>query len=316
MSTHHHEHHHAHDHGHGHGHGHDHHHHAPSSLPALLAAIGMTSVIFFAEFIAGILSGSLSLLADSAHMLSDAAGLIISLIALLIGKRKTDMRATYGYRRAEVMAAAFNALFVGVVSLWIVWEAISRLKGHEYIHTDMMISVAIIGLIANAVSAFLLMRKQEESLNIKAAYLHVLSDLLGSVAVIIAGVIIAFTGFYFVDTLASLIIAALILPRSYKLLAQSLRVLMEWAPKNISHEKVTQTLMDIDGVETVHDLHIWSVNGKNALATAHVVVDDPQKNCTILCEANHRLKDLGIDHSTIQIESKEHQSMEEAICHD
>ncbi|MDO4911894.1 MAG: cation diffusion facilitator family transporter, partial [Corynebacterium sp.] len=302
-------------HGHVHNHGHGHAHPMPKSLGVLMAVLGMSGIIFVAEVIAGLYSGSLSLLADSAHMFSDILGLVVAAAAIWFGQRKSNVVATFGNRRAEVMAAAFNAIFVSVVCIWIVWEAIERFRSHEEINTGVMISVAVIGLVANLVGALMLVNRQEESLNLKGAYLHVLSDLFGSIAVVIAGVIIWLTGFYLADTIASLVIAAIIIPRTWQLLRQSLRVLMEWAPDHIDNAEVIRALEELDGVEAVHDLHLWSVDGNEALCTAHLVVTDLEKNCEILCQANEVLKGLGIGHSTIQVESVTHSAHEPADLH-
>ncbi|MDO4909271.1 MAG: cation diffusion facilitator family transporter [Corynebacterium sp.] len=314
---------HSHDHSHSHSHGHDHahhgghthDHHVPETIAALMVVLVMSLVIFVAEVLAGIFSGSLSLLADSAHMFSDVLGLVLAAVAIMIGRKQGSATATYGNKRAEVMAAAFNAIFVSVVCVWIVVEAVERLGSHEPINTGMMLIVAVIGLVANFISAMMLVRKQHESLNLKGAYLHVLSDLFGSIAVVVAGLVIRYTGFHAADTIASLIIAGIILPRTWKLLRQSMRVLMEWTPENVDNEEVIQRLLEVDGVEAVHDLHLWSVDGADVLCTAHLVVDDLNKNCKILCAANSVLEDMGIGHSTLQVESSEHSAIEPADLH-
>ena len=198
----------SHERDHDHGHSHN---HAPQSLSALVGVLTLTSVVFLAELIAGIVSGSLALLADAAHMLSDSAGLVVALAAMLVGRRAASSRATFGYRRTEVLAAALNAGAVSAISVWIVVEAVQRIGRAEPIDTGVMLLVAVIGLIVNAVSALVLMRRQHDNLNMRGAYLHVLADMFGSVAVIIAGIVIRFTGFQAADTIASVIIAALIL---------------------------------------------------------------------------------------------------------
>ncbi|MCK7675576.1 cation diffusion facilitator family transporter [Corynebacterium pygosceleis] len=313
---------HDHDHG-GHGHGHDHDHgghahsHAPKSLKALIGVIILTTTIFLAEVIFGLLSGSLALLADAAHMLSDSAGLVIALVAILIGRRAANTSATFGYRRIEVIAAAVNALSVGAISIWIVIEAIKRLGGHGEIDTTMMLVVAVIGLIANGGSALLLVRRQHDSMNMRGAYLHVLSDMLGSVAVIIAGLIVRATGFILADTIASIVIAAIILPRSMRLLLDAMRVLMERVPGHVDLNEIRVALEEIPGVETVHDLHVWTMDGNELIATCHLVIepDRVESGCNILDVANHRLEKIGVSHATIQIETADH-AEHEAEVHD
>ena len=303
----------SHEHDHDHGHSHN---HAPQSLSALVGVLTLTSVVFLAELIAGIVSGSLALLADAAHMLSDSAGLVVALAAMLVGRRAASSRATFGYRRTEVLAAALNAGAVSAISVWIVVEAVQRIGRAEPIDTGVMLLVAVIGLIVNAVSALVLMRRQHDNLNMRGAYLHVLADMFGSVAVIIAGIVIRFTGFQAADTIASVIIAALILPRSVQLLMEALRVLLEAAEERYSGplEAVHAALVAVSGVEEVHDLHVWSVDGTDLLASAHIVVSETPAElaeCSLLDAATAALADHGIKHSTIQLESSAHAEHEE-----
>lgn len=299
-------------------HQHDHdpgHRTAPSgSLTALAVTFALTATIFLAQVIGGLVSGSLALLSDAMHMLSDSTGLLIALVALLIGRRAATPRATYGYRRVEVLAALVNAAVVSAVSVWIVIRAVGRIGGHESIDTGMMLVVAVVGLLANLISTLILMRRQHESLNMRGAYLHVLSDLVGSVAVIIAGLIIHFTGWLAADTIASLFIAALVLPRALRLLAESLSVLMNHTPRGVDTREVEAALVGLPGVTAVHDLHIWSTDGTKPLATCHLVVDDMNvSDGGILAATQTRLQDFGIEHSTIQIEQDGHVHHEE-VC--
>lgn len=301
---------------HAHGHGHEHgHSHAPSgSLKALLVTLTMTATIFIAQVIGGLLSGSLALLSDAMHMLSDSTGLLIALVAILIGRRAATARATFGYRRVEVIAAVVNAATVIAVSVWIVVSALGRFGGDHEIDTGLMLIVAIIGLIANAISAAILMRHQHDSLNMRGAYLHVLSDLAGSVAVIIAGGVIYFTGWTAADAIASLLIAALVLPRALRLLTDSVAVLLNHAPATIDTGEVTRQLEALPGVASVHDLHIWSTDGNEPLATCHLVLAaQHQAGCDILDAAQAKLREFGIEHSTIQLEEGSHVGHEK-IC--
>ncbi|WP_111726441.1 cation diffusion facilitator family transporter [Corynebacterium renale] len=307
-----------HSHSHGadhHNHNHDHNHSFNGSLKALTVTLTMTATIFVAQVIGGLWSGSLALLSDAMHMLSDSTGLLIALVAILIGRKAATAQATFGYRRVEVIAALVNAVVVTGVSVWIVVRALGRLGGDHEIETGVMLIVAIVGLLANAVSALILMRRQHESLNMKGAYLHVLSDLLGSVAVIIAGIIIAFTGWTAADTIASLLIAALVLPRALKLLWTSLSVLLNRAPENMDTEEIEAALAGLPGVYSVHDLHVWSTDGTEALATCHLVLEEPTHigDCRVLDAAQEKLREFGIEHSTIQLEQKSHKD-HEIVC--
>ena len=294
-------------HGHGHGHGHSHSHdHNVSDAPlwALGTALAITGVVFFAELIGGWLSGSMALMADAMHMLSDATGLIIALVAVAVGRKPVSRYATFGYRRAEVLAAAFNAVMVAAISVWIVVEAVQRIGSPEEVQTRAMIIVAVVGLIANVVSALVLQSQREHSVNIEGAFLHVMVDLLGSVAVIVAGVVIAVTGFTGADVVASLINAGLVLPRAWGLLKASISVLLERVPAGIDPVNVGNALVALDGVDAIHDLHLWSAGGRDVLCTVHLITRADHGQ--LLDRAQERLRELGIEHATIQIEGPGH----------
>ena len=266
--------------------------------------VGVTGVVFFAELIGGWLSGSMALMADAMHMLSDATGLIIALVAVAVGRKPVSRYATFGYRRAEVLAAAFNAVMVAAISVWIVVEAVQRIGSPEEVQTRAMIIVAVVGLIANMVSALVLQSQREHSVNIEGAFLHVMVDLLGSVAVIVAGVVIAVTGFTGADVVASLIIAGLVLPRAWGLLKASISVLLERVPAGIDPVNVGNALVALDGVDAIHDLHLWSAGGRDVLCTVHLITRADHGQ--LLDRAQGRLQELGIEHATIQIEGPGH----------
>ncbi|HIW90498.1 MAG TPA: cation diffusion facilitator family transporter [Candidatus Corynebacterium avicola] len=303
--------------GHGHSHDHDHSHNHSHGQgvrgKALWFVIAMTLTIFLAQVIGGIVSGSLALLADAGHMLSDAGGLIVAAFAMLIGSRPATTRATYGFRRAEVMAALVNAGAVAVIGVWIAVAAFRRLgEGPEEIQTGLMLVVAVVGLLANVASAVILHRSAGESLNMRGAYLHVLVDLLGSVAVIFAAVVIQFTDWFWVDAVASLIIAAMILPRAWSLMREAGGVLMEQVPGTVDAMGVRDAILDAHGVEAVHDLHMWSVDGESTMATVHVVTSDREGR--VLDDVQRVFTDAGISHSTVQLEAPEHRGHEHMDC--
>ena len=303
-----------HTHEHSHAHAHD---HSQVRGKRLWIVIAMTSVIFLAEVIGGIVSGSLALLADAGHMLSDAGGLIVAAFAMMVGSRPASHRSTYGYRRAEVLAAAVNAGAVCVIAVWIGVSAIRRMGEGVEIGTGMMLAVAVVGLLANVVSALILAGGQGESLNLKGAYLHVLADLLGSVAVIVAALVISLTGWNWVDPAASLLIAVLILPRSWSLLKTAGAVLMEQVPAAVDTSDLRDRLLGLSGVRTIHDLHIWSVDGESAVATVHVVTDGTvaeEDRCRLLDAVQDAFRDRGIDHATVQVEELGHERHEDAVC--
>ncbi|WNI12075.1 cation diffusion facilitator family transporter [Corynebacterium sp. Z-1] len=290
------------------------HEHSPAHAPrrALLTALAITATVFFVEFVGGYLSGSMALMADSMHMLSDSAGLMIAVIGTLISQRASTAVATYGFARAEVLTALVNAVSVIAVTVWIVVEALSRLRDPAPIHTRTMMLVALIGLVANAASAVVLHRHKEGSINVRGAFLHVIVDLLGSVAVLAAGAVIALTGFTPADAIASLLIAVLVVPRALQLLLQSLRVLLEQAPRGFATQRIEPTLRSIDGVIDVHDVHVWSLGGSDVVVTAHLVAHEDAPRGPLLDAAQQRLTDLGVDHPTIQVELPGHTDHERA----
>ncbi|TYR20533.1 cation diffusion facilitator family transporter [Corynebacterium urealyticum] len=297
----------AHSHSHSEAHGHSHS-HAPTDAPlrALLIVLAVTGTIFFAELIGGLVTGSVALLADAMHMLSDAAGIIIAVIAVLIGRRASNAQATFGYRRVEVLAALVNAVTVLGISVWIVVEAIRRLREPVEILAGPMMIIAVIGLVANAVSAWILHSQRDNSVNVQGAFLHVLADMLGSVAVLIAGGVIITTGWQYADVIASLVIAALVLPRAWQLMMHTLRILLEQAPPGYDPAEIDALLREVDGVMDVHDLHLWSLDGTSALASVHLVVPEDRDPAAVLCVAQEALQERGIAHSTIQVERPNH----------
>ena len=295
---------------------HEHHHdhdHSRTPLGALVGALTITGTVFFAELSGGWLAGSRALMADAMHMLSDAAGLIIAVIAVLVGRRQASAQATYGYRRVEVLAALVNAVLVLGISVWIVVEAVRRLRSPADVQGQTMLIIAVIGLVANALSAWVLHRHRDASINVEGAFLHVLVDLLGSVAVIVASVVVLTTGFVAADVIASLVIAALVLPRAWQLMRLSAGVLLEQVPADFDASTIGPTLRALPGVADIHDLHLWSLDGVSVLATVHLVRDGSVAEGPLLDAAQQALRGHGIEHSTIQIEHPEHESHEK-VC--
>jgi cobalt-zinc-cadmium efflux system protein len=237
----------------------------------LWLAFGLASTFLVAEAVAGILLNSLALLADAAHMFTDAAALAIALAAVRIARRPADAKRTYGYHRFEILAAAFNALLLFAVAFYILFEAYQRFKTPAEVQTVGMLVVASIGLVINLISMRLLSDGKDSSLNIKGAYLEVWSDMLGSLGVIIAAIMIYFTGWAWVDTVAAVGIGLWVLPRTWVLLKESLNILLEGTPEGLSIDEVQTAIGAVPGVAGVHDLHVWVLtSGKNSL-TAHVV---------------------------------------------
>lgn len=294
-------------------HSHD---HGSAPLRALGVAAAITGTVFAAELVGGLVSGSLALLSDAMHMLSDAAGLLIALVAAWVGRRGASRSATFGHRRVEVLAALVNAVAVTGVVVWIVVQALGRVGGQHDIDTATMLGIAVLGLVANAVSAWVLSRHGGHDLNVRGALLHVLADMAASVAVIVAGLVIRFTGWTPADTIASLAIVAFVLPRSMSLLWRAVEVLLERVPRGVDTAEVAAALARIEGVREVHDLHVWSTDGVTPLATVHLVVEEScvePDGCGILDEAQAALRELDIEHSTIQLEHPGHLQHED-VC--
>ncbi|MBI4655798.1 MAG: cation transporter [Elusimicrobia bacterium] len=268
------------------------------------------SMVFFAtagfaviEVIGGVLTGSLSLLSDSIHMFTDAAALGISFFAAKIALVKPSLEKSFGYRRIEVVSAMANALLLWAVSGFMLREAWQRFKAPVEILTGPMLVVAGMGLAVNLVSASILRRHLKDNLNIKGAFFHVLGDMLGSAGVIAAGAVIYFTGYYRIDTFVSIFIIALILYGSSKLIADSFHILMEGTPRDISLKIVETELRKIEGVENIHELHIWSVSSDFRLLTAHLIVRDRLVFEEVLKQAVCLVSEkFGIKHSAFQIE--------------
>jgi len=230
----------------------------------LVAVLAITLAVVLVQTIGAIVSGSLALLADAGHMLSDAAGVSIALLAAWIAARPASDLRTYGYQRAEVLAALANALVLIIISVLIFTEAIRRLGATPDVH----------GAVANLVSLLILRGAQKESLNVRGAYLEVLGDLLGSIAVIAAAVVIMITGFEAADTIASILIALMILPRAWHLLRDVVDVLLEATPKGVDVQMIREHILAVGGVVSVHDIHIWTITSGVPVFSAHVVVED------------------------------------------
>lgn len=309
------------EHGHEHGHscahsGHAAHHgRGGRHRRAITAAFFITAAFMLVEAAGGLLTGSMALLSDSMHMLTDAAALGMSFLASRLSAFKPDSARTFGYRRAEVVAALANAMLLWILSGYMLREVYERFYNPAPVLSVPMLAVAAAGLLANLACAWILHSHRGENINIRGAFLHVLSDLAGSVAAIIAGVIIYFTGLYLADTVVSLLIIALILFSSARLLAEAFHILMEGAPRGLSLKALERELRAIDGVSDVHELHAWSLSsGFNALS-AHLVVRDSAKQQAALKAATCGVAaGFGIRHSVFQVESEPVENSSCDIC--
>lgn len=274
-----------------------------SDRRALRAALALTAGYCGVEAVGGLLTHSLALLSDAVHMLADVAALSLGLFALWVAGRSASNRKTYGYYRAEILGALFNGLGLWLAVVWIVVAAVRRLQQPEPVEGGAMMGVAAAGLLVNVVCAWLLLPGEEASLNRRAAFLHVLGDLLGSIGAMAAGVIIVLTGWYGADAVAACFIAALIVAGSYGLMREATDILMEAAPSHIEVEQLRHAMEAVAGVEQIHDLHVWTLTtGQHALS-AHVVVDGTVDGE----EAREALQELlsgrfDVDHVTLQVE--------------
>ncbi|GAA4341048.1 cation diffusion facilitator family transporter [Flaviaesturariibacter amylovorans] len=269
----------------------------------LVTVLALSGFYLVAEVIGGIMTKSLALLADAAHMLTDVGGLALALIAIKLGERPASPQKTYGFYRAEILAALANAVILLVVSLYVLYEAYQRFRNPPEVQSKTMLVVAAIGLLVNLVGMAILRKGSGESLNMKGAYFEVLSDMLTSIGVIIAGVIMLTTGWYYADPLISAGIGLFIFPRTWRLLKEATGVLLEGTPAEVNVDEVRKAMLAVPGVGGVHDLHIWSLTtGVNALS-AHVVVEAPLSSNDLLQLVSKAVLDnFKISHTTIQLE--------------
>ncbi|UTH06470.1 cation diffusion facilitator family transporter [Macrococcoides canis] len=298
---------------------HDHTHGA--NKKTLLISFIIITTYMVIEAIGGFLTNSLALLADAGHMLSDSISLGVGLLAFILGEKAADYSKTYGYKRFEILAAVFNGVTLVLIAIYIFYEAYQRFTDPPEVASTGMLIIATIGLLINILVAWLLMRggDTKENLNIRAAFLHVLGDLLGSVGAIVAALMIIFFNWGWADPLASVIVAVLVLISGWRVTKESIHVLMEGTPKNVEIDAVIKTIESIPGVNSMHDLHVWSItSGKNALS-CHVVVDGTifvQESQEMLKTIEQKLEDENIGHVTIQIESDNHPHKDSVMCKD
>ncbi len=307
----------GHDHGHAHGAGGT---AAAAHRGKLRVALAITLTVMVVEIAGGVLADSLALVADAAHMATDALGLGMALLAIHFANRPPTGNRTFGYARAEILAALANCLLLLGVGGYVLYEAIERFLTPAGTDGGVMIWFGLFGLVANSVSLSLLMRGQKESLNVRGAFLEVASDALGSLAVMISAAVILLTGWQAADPIASLAIALLIVPRTLKLLRETLDVLLEAAPKNVDMAEVRAHILALDGVEDVHDLHAWTITSGLPVLSAHVVVSSEVLSAVghekLLHELQGCLGDhFDVEHCTFQLEPGGHAEHEAGLCH-
>jgi cobalt-zinc-cadmium efflux system protein len=284
--------------------------HRPSERRGLLLALVTTTVILLAEAVGGWFSNSLALLADAGHMLSDALALALAYAAMSLAERPATRSKTYGWYRLEILAALLNGVVLVVISVFIVWEAYERLLAPPTVDIRLMMVIAFIGLVANALGLFFL-SGHTHSLNMRGAYLHIMGDLLSSVGVMLGGVAMWLTGAMWVDPLLSVLISLVIVASAWRLLRESVDVLLEATPAGIDHEEVERRIAALVDVVGVHDLHIWCLtSGMNALSCHVEVCEECLPRCDALLDAIRHIvrEDFQISHVTVQIEPEGYKS--------
>lgn len=292
--------------GHDHGGGHaGHNHGAGASTKRLAIALGLTTTFLIAELVGAFVFDSLALLSDAAHMFTDSAALAIALAAVKIGQRPPDDQRTFGYRRFEILAAAFNAILLFAVAGYVLIEGIGRFFTPRPVESVGMLVVASIGLIVNLISMRILAGGKEDSLNVKGAYLEVWADMLGSLGVIGAAIAIYFTGRNWIDPVVAIAIGLWVLPRTWTLLRDTTHILLQGVPRGFDLNAIRAAMGEVSGVTGVHDLHLWSVAGDDASLTAHVAVADGNNAETIRRALTEMLESrFAIHHATIQTETE------------
>ncbi|SFM06114.1 cation diffusion facilitator family transporter [Pelosinus propionicus] len=288
-----------------HGHSHEGPLHGKNNRTALIISLIITASIMVFEFLGGLFTNSLALLSDAGHMLSDTTSLGLSLFAMIFALKPPSPQKTYGFYRFEILAAFFNGLTLFLIASLIIWEAYGRFFAPPSINSPYMISIAAFGLIANLLSALVLLKKGDmsNSINLRSAYLHILGDALGSVGAIIAGVLMYYFSWYTADPIISVIVALLILKSAWNIINESVNILLEGTPPTINWLEVRESLRCIDGVQDVHDLHIWTITSGRDSLTCHLLIEVNKDAQIILREAINIIRDqFQINHTTIQIE--------------
>jgi cobalt-zinc-cadmium efflux system protein len=292
--------------------GHNHESAAAGHRGRLVAVLALTLTILVVEVVGSVVANSLALLADAGHVLTDVLGIALALAAIWFARRPATSGRTFGYLRLEILAAVTNAFLLFAIAAVVLFEAWQRLSEPPAIASGPMLAFALVGLAANLISLLLLRDAQKDSLNMRGAYLEVMGDLAGSVAVIVAAVVIALTGWTGADIVASVLIGLLILPRTLTLLGDATNVLLEATPKGVDMDHVRQHILDAPGVVDCHDLHAWTITSGMNVVSAHVVLEDGAEAATALEALSACLsEDFDIEHSTFQLETADRRRFEE-----
>lgn len=288
------------------GHGHDHDGHgldrSSGNMRALAIALAINTVFFVVELAGALYADSLTLLADAVHMITDSASIGLALFAAWVAARPADEKRTYGYQRAEILGALANGVFLVLVVLYILYDAVQRFQDPRPVKPLVVVGIGVIGLAANLAAAYAI-HGGRENLNVRGAYLHLLADAAGSVAAIVLGITLVFTDYHVLDPLFALLIAALVLYSAKDLLAESVHILLQGTPSDVDIQALTEYLDGIEGVTDVHDVHVWALSSDEYALSAHVVVTQDADRDAVLDACQRSLKrEFGIDHATLQLE--------------
>lgn len=295
---------HEHSHGHSHGHGHHDHSHGATDKTRVLVAACLTAGFMVAEAAGGLLTGSLALLADAGHMLSDSVSLVLAWYAFHLAGRAATARLTYGFDRVKTLVAYTNGLAIFVIGIWIVWEAWQRMDDPQPVLGGPMLAIAILGLAVNVAAFLALHGGDRESLNMRGAILHVVGDMLGSVAAIAAAIVILYTGWYPIDPILSALVALLLFRSAWSLVRDAGHMLLEGAPAGLDRDRIARDLeTNVKGLVGVHHMHVWSLDGQRNMATLHACLGDGVDAHAAICDIKLRLARVhSIDHVTVEPE--------------
>jgi cobalt-zinc-cadmium efflux system protein len=286
----------------GHGHGHGHVTGAAVDRRWLGAALALIVVFMAAELVVGLLAGSLALISDSAHMLTDAAALALALVTIRLAARPASGGFTYGLKRAEILSAQANGITLLLLAIWFLYEGVRRLITPPPVEGGWVLVTALVGIVVNVAAAWCVSRANRTSLNVEGAYQHILNDLFAFIATAIAGLVVLVTGFARADAIAALVVAALMIKAGWGLIRESGRIFLEAAPRGIDPDRVGAALAAVDGIAEVHDLHIWEITSGEPALSAHVLVQ-PAVDCHAAREAIERvLRVDNIEHTTLQVD--------------
>lgn len=296
---------------HQHSHHHDHHHHGPTTLTkinqALIIGAVLNTIYVVVEFGTGFYYGSLALVADAGHNLSDVASLLLSLLAFRLAKVQSSAKFTYGYRKSTVLASLTNGVLLMVTIGAIIWESLRRLNDPQPVAGVPVAWIAGLGIVVNTISAMLFFRDKDHDLNVKGAYLHLMADALVSVGVVVSGLLMRYTGWYWLDAVTGLIVAVVIFNSAWRLLADSVRLSLDGVPTDIDLADVQTEIQQVAGVGDVHHVHVWAMSTTENALTAHLVLQPGLTNAealTLKREVRHRLQHLNINHVTLEVDAE------------